>query len=157
MSAPQPPEAAVEAAAEAIWNHRPMSREYDGSPKPWPTLKKYQRDRYRGMARAAIAAAEPYIRREAGREGYRTARDDIMSGAFIGGPNYDAFKATFAGRKMRREWLEGLIAKYEAEAERNQRGFIPRVFDGTPMPDISDAAGAARRLRAELAEGGDGE
>lgn len=47
-----------------------------------------------------VSAAE---RREVGREAYRTAREDIMSGAFIGGPNYDAFKASFAGRKAMAE------------------------------------------------------
>lgn len=41
--------------------------------------------------------------RESFREGYRDAREDIMSGAFIGGPNYEAFKATFAGRKAMAE------------------------------------------------------
>lgn len=56
----QVPEA-VEAAAEVIWNHRPTAREWDGLPKPWPTLKEYQRELFRGMARAALAAALPHL------------------------------------------------------------------------------------------------
>ena len=45
---------AMESVAEAIWNNHPTTREWDGSPKPWPTLKEYQRDRYRGIVRAAL-------------------------------------------------------------------------------------------------------
>ena len=56
---------------------------------------------------------------------------------------------------MRRAIIAELIAKAEAASENNRRGFVPRMFDGTPMPDISDAAGAARWLRAELEQGGD--
>lgn len=55
----EPASPPVEAAAEALWIFRPMSREYDGEAKPWPTLKRYQRERYRGMAAAALKAAFP--------------------------------------------------------------------------------------------------
>jgi hypothetical protein len=51
------------------------------------------------------------------REGYATAREDMVSGAFIGGPTYEALRASFSGQRIRRDALE--IAAQEAE-----RGYL---------------------------------
>lgn len=48
---------------------------------------------------------------EAHRDGYNTARDDILSGAFVGGPNYEAVALSPVGKKIR---LEALRAAHEA-------------------------------------------
>lgn len=62
---------ALEAAAKAIWEARPMERVYEeGSPsygaaKPWADIKQYQRDRCMTLARYALEAAAPFIRAEA--------------------------------------------------------------------------------------------
>lgn len=63
------PDTAIEAAAEGIWNARPMERTYEegpnyGAAKPWGTLKPYQHDRYRTLARAALEAAAQHMLKE---------------------------------------------------------------------------------------------
>jgi hypothetical protein len=61
------PDEAVKAAAKAIWEARPMERDYEeGSPnyggaKPWEDIKQYQRERCMKIARAALTAAAPFI------------------------------------------------------------------------------------------------
>jgi hypothetical protein len=54
---------AVEAAAQAIWDQRPMMRLDGGAPMPFESLRgdgPYH-DRYMGLARAALSAAAPYL------------------------------------------------------------------------------------------------
>ena len=43
---------------------------------------------------------------EAGRAGYETARQDMISGAFIGGPTYEALRDSFTGRRIAEEAIE---------------------------------------------------
>lgn len=42
---------------------------------------------------------------EGHREGYETARKDMVSGAFIGGPTYEALRKSFTGRRIASEAL----------------------------------------------------
>ena len=46
----------IERAAEGLWKHRPMERAWDGTPKLFESIPGYMRARYRGMARAVVAA-----------------------------------------------------------------------------------------------------
>jgi hypothetical protein len=56
------PDEAVEAAAAAMWERRPMTRLEDGSPKPFSEVRtSYYRSRYIGQARAALEAAAPHM------------------------------------------------------------------------------------------------
>jgi hypothetical protein len=64
------------------------------------------------------------------RDGYRAARDDIASGAFIGGPNYDAIKATPAVRKALAEaWDKGYT---RAERDHYETGFYTERLRDNP-------------------------
>lgn len=47
-------------------------------------------------ARALVAKHN----REIHKQGYECARDDMVSGAFIGGPNYEALKNSYTGRQI---------------------------------------------------------
>jgi hypothetical protein len=53
---------------------------------------------------------------------------------------------------LRRHIIAELKAEAEAEGKRNREGtLIPRQFDGTPFPNLTDAAGAARWFAAQEA------
>ena len=52
-----------------------------------------------------LAARDRRVRAEGYREGYETARGDLVSGAFVGGPTYEALKASLAGRQIAKEAL----------------------------------------------------
>ena len=53
------PDPRVEAAAAAMWEQRPMMRTADGAPRPWADIPAWSYGaRYRGQARAALAAAD---------------------------------------------------------------------------------------------------
>ena len=60
---------AVEAAAAAMWEKRPMQRTNDGAPLPLGEAKYYQRVRYLDQASAALEAAAPYLMADAWEQG----------------------------------------------------------------------------------------
>lgn len=55
-------------------------------------------DEFRAAVRTALM--------EAARAGYETARQDMISGAFIGGPTYEALRDSFTGRRIATEAVE---------------------------------------------------
>lgn len=89
----------VEKACRAVW------------PEAWSETdhERFEEDFYvesRDVVRHALAAVLPEVKRESHRAGYETARDDMVSGAFIGGPTYAALRDSFAGRQIAKEALE---------------------------------------------------
>jgi hypothetical protein len=50
----------IEAAAEAIWNHRPMARNADGLPTPWIQAHEPYATRYREFAKVAIKTSDSF-------------------------------------------------------------------------------------------------
>lgn len=55
-----------------------------------------------------LAEHDRQVRAKAHREGYETARGDLVSDAFIGGPTYEALKESYTGRRIAAEaWDEG--------------------------------------------------
>ncbi|WP_300345168.1 hypothetical protein [Nesterenkonia sp.] len=53
-----------------------------------------------------LAEHDAKVRAEALREGYQSARADLLSGAFIGGPTYEALRDSFTGQKIAAEERE---------------------------------------------------
>jgi len=51
------------------------------------------------------AALAKYVR-EVHRLGYERARQDMISGAFIGGPTYEALRDSFTGKKIAEEAVD---------------------------------------------------
>lgn len=45
------------------------------------------------------------VRAEGHRQGYETARQDMISGAFVGGPTFEALRASFTGQRIARDVL----------------------------------------------------
>lgn len=50
-----------------------------------------------------LAAHEAKVKREGHREGYDAARQNMASGAFVGGPTYEAVRDSFTGRRIAAE------------------------------------------------------
>lgn len=56
----------------------------------------------------AFRSAVDTALREAARAGYEAARQDMISGAFVSGPTYEALRDSFTGRKIAAEaWIAG--------------------------------------------------
>lgn len=62
-------------------------------------------------------ALAPVLRR-AHEEGYQTARADMVSGAFIGGPTYEALRLSFTGQRIERNLRQHLAQLLEAEIKK---------------------------------------
>lgn len=58
------------------------------------------------------------------RKGYEMARQDMLSGAFIGGPTYEALKHSHAGHRIAAETLEA-----EARSDKYDRPCEDRLLD----------------------------
>lgn len=93
-------------------------------------------------------------RAEGFREGIHTARADMLSGAFVGGPTYEALRDSHTGQRIATE------ARAEGAAEAGER--IARAIEATritcpdhSIPDCSpllNGCSTVIRLRARLAE-----
>lgn len=71
-----------------------------------------------GLIDAALAKTKA----EGHRDGYETARGDLVSGAFVGGPTYEALRDSFTGRKIAADaWDEGVRTALDY-AVRNDNG-----------------------------------
>ena len=53
-----------------------------------------------------LAGVKAEARAEGHKAGYRSARADMLSGAFIGGPTYEALRDSFTGQQIAREARE---------------------------------------------------
>lgn len=54
-------EEAIEAAAKALWDQKPVEVRMDGTGVPWSWASDYFRDMYLANARAALEAAAPIL------------------------------------------------------------------------------------------------
>ncbi|MEN6343813.1 MAG: hypothetical protein ABFE16_00815 [Armatimonadia bacterium] len=64
-----------------------------------------------------LGAHDREVRAEGHRQGCETARQDMISGAFIGGPTFEALRASFTGQRIARDIVE--LAAQEAD-----RGYL---------------------------------
>jgi hypothetical protein len=101
-------DAIVEKAARALFAEEQCDRrqrqDVEGN---WNArLAPEDQDEYRSLARAVLDAAAGEIAAGWHREGYETARADLTSGAFIGGPTYEALRDSFTGREIAARALE---------------------------------------------------
>jgi hypothetical protein len=84
--------------------------------------------------------------REGHREGYNTARGDLTSGAFIGGPTYETLRDSYSGRQIAKDALE------EAASIAEGLDFGPAPAFSQPAAHKWGALKAAERIRARAAE-----
>jgi hypothetical protein len=84
---------AVEAAAAAMWEKRPMTRTSDGAPLPFGDAHRYQRIRFRDQARAALEAAAPNLLAGAWDEGYDARASEYPFGDVY----YNPYRSAGAG------------------------------------------------------------
>jgi hypothetical protein len=52
---------------------------------------------------AWLEAHDREVKAQGHREGYETARQDMISGAFVGGPTFEALRASFTGQRIARD------------------------------------------------------
>lgn len=89
--------------------------EYTPTPEEvrgWITEHKFAAFGERFDRMLANVKAEAF--REGHREGHKTAREDLVSGALIGGPTYEALRDSFTGQQI---WKE---AQRAAEIEKGE-------------------------------------
>lgn len=60
-----------------------------------------------------LQKVQTVARQEGHRIGYETARYDMVSGAFVGGPTYEALRESFTGQKIYEEGYRDGIADGE--------------------------------------------
>lgn len=74
----------VEAAAAALWEHRPMMRTADGSPRPWDEVPAWSYGaRYRSQAQVALAAADAVDPRKSRTITTAEERDSLPAGTVL--------------------------------------------------------------------------
>jgi len=78
------------------------------------------------------------IREEAHRVGYRTGRDDVASGAFIGGPNHEAFRKALA-----QAWEKGAESCFLSYDVRGGIDWPENPHTQPSEPDHTDGSGDA--------------
>jgi len=100
-------------------------------------------DRWLAAHDAEVAAK---ALREGHREGYNTARGDLTSGAFIGGPTYETLRDSYSGRQIAKDALE------EAASIAEGLDFGPAPAFSQPAAHKWGALKAAERIRARAAE-----
>ena len=59
------------------------------------------------------------VRRDGHREGYKTARQDLISGAFVSGPTYEALRDSFTGQQVAKEVRKQVAEEIAVEVESN--------------------------------------
>ena len=107
-------------------------------------------------AHDAQVAARAHL--EGHREGYQTARGDLLSGAFIGGPTYEALRDSYTGQRIA---LEAAIKALREAAEEADHEWVKyhTGWSSNPAhePELAAPSWALKWLRARadrLARGG---
>lgn len=106
-------EAACRAAHPTRWQYRALSTPCDVCEVSGP---------------AVLAAVAPLIAAQAHREGYETARADMVSGAFISGPTYEAVRDSFTGRQVAAQALRDAAEEWGDRVD-NAKGWLLDTAD----------------------------
>jgi hypothetical protein len=106
--------------------------EYDDLPTTAEILDAYAgfMDEYAGVLtyeqyRAQAEAWYVEARRQAGREGYQSARADMVSGAFVSGPTYRALRDSHTGRQIAKEALRMAAELLRTEDRLDEQTLAP--------------------------------